>query len=55
MITRFNRATSQLINKVDVDHLESLSPCDRVLKFQASAAEVTSPIFVSLESAMYGF
>ena len=26
MITRFNRATSHLVSKVDVDHLESLSP-----------------------------
>ena len=55
MITRFNRATSQLTSKVDVDHLESLSPSDRVCQFQASAAEVSSPIFVSLKSTMYGF
>ena len=33
MITRFNRATSHLINKVDVDYLESLSLCDRVRQF----------------------
>ena len=26
MITRFNRASSHLISKVDVDHLESLPP-----------------------------
>ena len=39
IITRFNRATSHLISKVDVDHLESsLSP--RVRQFQASTAEV---------------
>ena len=30
MITRFNRATSHLISKVDVDHLESLPPYFRV-------------------------
>ena len=36
LITRFNRATSHLIGKVDVDHLESLSPCDRVRQMQAS-------------------
>ena len=42
MITRFSRATSHLISKVDIDHLESLSPCDRVRQFQASAAEVAS-------------
>ncbi|XP_057524313.1 uncharacterized protein LOC130804017 isoform X2 [Amaranthus tricolor] len=39
MITRFNRASSHLISKVDVDHLESLSPCDRVRQFQASVTE----------------
>ena len=44
MITRFNRATSHLISKVDVDHLESLPLSDRVRQFQASAAEVISPI-----------
>ena len=42
MIIRFNRATSHLISKVDVDHLESLSPSDRVRQFQASAAELIS-------------
>ena len=38
MITRFNRATSHLISKVDVDLLESLSPTDRVRQLQATAA-----------------
>ena len=33
MITRFNRATSHLISKVDVDHLESLPPSDKVRQF----------------------
>ena len=46
IITRFNRATSHLISKVDVDHLESLSPTDRVRQLQASAAEVTSSTLV---------
>ena len=40
MITRFNRATSQLISRKDVDHLESLPPIDRVRQLQASAAEI---------------
>ena len=40
MITRFNRATSHLISRKDVDHLESLPPVDRVRQLQASAAEV---------------
>ena len=40
MITRFNRATSHLISRKDVDHLESLPPIDRVRQLQASAAEV---------------
>ena len=40
IITRFNRATSQLISRKDVDHLESLPPIDRVRQLQASAAEV---------------
>ena len=30
MITRFNRASSKLISKMDVDHLESLPSSDRV-------------------------
>ena len=42
MITRFNRATSHLISKVDVDLLESLSSTDRVRQLQATTAEVTS-------------
>lgn len=44
MITRLNRATSHLISKVDVDHLGSLPPKDRVRQFQASAAEVVSSL-----------
>ena len=48
MITRFNRAILHLVSKLDVDHLESLSPYDRVRQFQASAAEVTSSILAFL-------
>ena len=40
MITRFNRASSHLISRKDVNHLESLPPSDRVRQLQASAAEV---------------
>ncbi|XP_057518115.1 uncharacterized protein LOC130799022 [Amaranthus tricolor] len=39
LIVRFNRATSNLISKVDVDLLESMPPRDRVRQAQASAAE----------------
>ena len=44
MITRFNRASSHLINKMDVNHLESLPPSDRVRQLQTSAVEVTLSI-----------
>ncbi|XP_057527557.1 uncharacterized protein LOC130806469 isoform X4 [Amaranthus tricolor] len=40
LVVRFNRATSNLISKVDVDLLESMPPRDRVRQAQASAAEV---------------
>ena len=53
MITRFNRATSHLISKVDVDHLESLPPYDRVRQFQASATEVTSSTLVFILIQLY--
>ena len=33
MITRFKRATSHLISKMDVDHLEFLPPSDKVRQF----------------------
>ncbi|XP_057526266.1 uncharacterized protein LOC130805510 [Amaranthus tricolor] len=39
LVVRFNRATSNLISKVDVDLLESMPPRDRVRQAQASAAE----------------
>ena len=48
MITRFNRATSHLISRNDVDHLESLPPIDRVRQLQASAAEVRCYVFHNL-------
>ena len=41
MITRFNRASTHLISRKDVDHLESLPPSDRVRQLQASAVEVS--------------
>ena len=50
MITRFNKATSHLITKVDVDHLGSLPPKDRVCQFQASAVEVVSSLRVGILS-----
>ena len=55
MITRFNRATSHLISKADVDLLESLSPTDRVRQLHVSAAEVTFFYFYLFKSAMLGF
>ena len=55
LITRFNKATSHLIGKVDVDHLESLSPCDRVRQMQASAAEVTSFTLLLISSLAVDF
>ena len=55
MIARFNRATSHLVSIVDVDHLESLSPTDRMRQLQASAAEVTSSTLVFFKLAMPGF
>ena len=45
MITRFNRASSHLISKKDVNHLESLSSSDRVRQLQASTAEVLYSLF----------
>ena len=44
MITRFNRASSHLVSRMDVDHLESLSPSNRVRQLQTFAAEVTLSI-----------
>ena len=55
LITRFNRATSHLIGKLDVDHLESLSPCDLVRQMQASAAEVTSFTLFLISSLVVDF
>lgn len=40
MVTRFNRASAQLVNQVDVNHLDSVNPLDRVRQLQTSAAEV---------------
>ena len=50
LIVRFNRATSNLVSKVDVDLLESLPPRDRVRQAQASAAEVITLRLVMITS-----
>lgn len=40
MVTRFNRASAQLVSQKDVDNLDSVSPLDRVRQLQSSAADV---------------
>lgn len=40
MVSRFNRASAQLVSQRDVDHLDSVAPLDRVRQLQSSAAEV---------------
>lgn len=40
MVTRFNRASPQLVSQKDVDQLDLVSPLDRVRQFLSSAAEV---------------
>ena len=47
LIVRFNRATSNLVSKVDVDLLESMPPRDRVRQAQASVSEVISFHFLT--------
>lgn len=40
MVTRFNRASAQLVSETDVSHLDSVPPLDRVRQLQASATQV---------------
>lgn len=46
MVTRFNRASAQLVSQVDVNKLDEVPPLDKVRQLQSSAAEVSNDLIL---------